>query len=74
MRQEDTFVSLKIGSIEESVFDFVRVDRKKFEKPLDEVVIDRIADAVRRHVRGPSADPPHAEDAPEEGAENDDLP
>lgn len=74
MLQEDTFVSLRVGSLEERVFDFERVDRKKFEKPLDEVVIDRIAAAVRKHVRGPSADPPLAGDAPSEGAENDNLP
>ena len=71
--QEDDHVSLKVGDQEEKIVDIQELFDKKFEKPLVEVIIDRIAEAVRRQVRGPAKVEPAAEEQRSGPAQNDEL-
>ena len=69
MLQEDCCVALKVGEMEERVVDIDRLFRLKLEKPLVDVIVDHIAEAVETRLRGPKEGQTHADEAPSEGPE-----
>ena len=72
--QRDCFVSLKFGDDEERIVDVSKLFRQKLEKPLVEVIVDHISEAVQRHLGNPVAGKPVADDKTSDGVRHDDLP
>ena len=62
IRQEDDYVSLKVGDEEERIVSIAELLRQKLEKPLVDVVVDHIEDAVQSRLRAPVAKEDLADD------------
>ncbi len=73
IQQEDDYVSLKVGDEEEEIVDIADLFRQKLEKPLVEVIVDHIAEAVRRQIRGPATTKAPAEEGQLDPAQGDDF-
>ncbi|MDJ0946210.1 MAG: hypothetical protein QNJ30_22400 [Kiloniellales bacterium] len=74
IQQEDNYVALKFGDEEERIVGIAELFRQKFDKPLIEVIIDHIADAVQSRLRAPAAGKAPTDDEASDEGRNDDLP
>ena len=73
MHQEDDYVSLKVGDEEERIVSIAELFRQKFEKPLTEVIVDQIAEAVRSQLRGIAAAESLIDEEQSDPGQDDDL-
>ncbi len=73
IHQEDDYVSLKVGDEEERIVSIAELLRQKFEKPLAEVIVGQIAEAVRSQLRGIAAAESLIDEEHSDPGQDDDL-